>query len=346
MSKAGGMSVITSLCFFMVVLFTACTDNTTPANRVPSKNAQVKPRWADPGNGKIFRGASYGGLPLTAIDAHVFGPVHTVVYCSYKISETDGTKILDDSGHTMYDKFGHMTEQARCRSDGSPECTCVYKYDVENKPHTFDIWPDDSLGSLKVIFKYNTQGQKAEEVHTDAPKKSYSRNVYGYDGKGNLVNDTFYTDHGKYAATATYKYDSRGFQVEYAVKDEHRILLSREQRAYDDNGNKISGATYGADNSLLRKWTAVYDNKGRKSEVDNYLADSVDSKMRYRYDDWDNVIETIACKPDGSIDASRTGYATDFEYDSNGNITKETDYRFTSGKKEEMRYVETKYTYY
>ncbi len=334
-----------SLCS-LSACFVSCSNNPTPENKTVSKDTVAKPKWQDPQRGKIWGKVNYVQIPLTAMENHILGPVKSVRYTDFKISEKDGSRELDDSGYNVYDKAGHLIDQNEYSKDGKPKWKCVYNYDDQNRATLWDIKVYRSKNMSQVTFIYDDKGRKIEQNEVAAKKEDSRRLVYKYDDKGNEIEEMeYYGDRKPW--TTTVKYDSRGYQTEYAHRDQTGRLLMKMTQEYDSAGNRISGATYTSDTVMKGRWTAKNDSKGRCTELVTYSKDgTLRSTTKMKYDDWDNLIEDINYKPDGSIDTAGWNSYTDFEYDSHGNPIKETWYKLRSGKKVVTDVAEKKYEYY
>ena len=336
-----------ALCAAFVVFFAACSGNATQENKTAAKDTLAKPRWIDPQKGKIYGKVNFVQIPLTAIEQHIQGPVNTVTYKDYKISEKDGSKTLDDSGYNVYDKFGHLIDQNEYNADGTAKWQCIYKYDSNNKAVQYDLNLKHLKAKSIVTFKYDDKGRKIEEDDISDDKRFSGKTLYKYDDKGNLIEEAIYRSGSGTAWITDYGYDSRGFQTGCTLTNGDKKILRKETKEYDGQGNDLKGIYYENDTVISGRWVAINDNKGRTIQRTDYKAkDSIVSITKYKYDDWDNVIENITCKPDGSIDTARWNSYTDYEYDARGNVVKQTEYKLRSGKKVPAGYTETRYTYY
>lgn len=334
------------LCLVGAMFLSSCGDSPAPADK-PVAVDSTKPRWIDPQRGKMYGKVNYVQIPLTAIENHILGPVKSVRYIDYSISEKDGGRVISDSGYNVYDKYGHLIDQNEYDKDGKLKWHCVYGYDAQNNATEWDINVPSAKMLSKVTFRYDEKGNKIEENSIDTNKMYSSKVFYKYDDKQNLVEERRQMGAKGKAWVSTFKYDSRGFQTEYVMKDETGKFVSKMTQEYDNDGNKLSGANYSSDTGIEGRWKAVLDSKGRTIEMSDYKPDGAVSKLtKYKYDDWDNVTESITYRPDGSIDTAGFNYYTEFEYDSHGNPTKETWYKLKDGKKVVTDIAEKKYEYY
>ena len=325
----------------------SCANNGT-ANKISSKDTLAKPRWVDPQKGKMWSKVNVVQIPLTAMENHILGPVKSVRYNDYKISEKDGSKVLDDSGYNVYDKFGHLVDQNEYNKDGKPKWKCTYRYDEKNKAVQWDFdFFDHEKYSTKVTFKYDDKWNKTEENWASSNNDHSRKSDYKYDDRGNEIEETVYSADGKILSATEYKYDNRGFQVEMIMKGKDGAQMSKERIEYDNSGNRTYSAYYRSDTTIEMETKETADNKGRTIERVGYKKDkAILGTTKMKYDDWDNMIEDLSYKPDGSIDTARWNFYTDFEYDSHGNAIKETWYKLKSGKKVATDVAEKKYEYY
>lgn len=345
MRKVSFNPVFVLLC---AAFITSCGDSTTSEKKPEVAAAPVapKPKWADPGRGKVFGKVNYVQIPLTAYEEHIFGEVKSVTYKSYAVAE-DGSKKLDDSGYNVYDKAGHLIDQNEYDKDGKAKWNCTYKYDDQNRATLWDIKVYRSKTMSQVTFKYDDKGRKTEQNETAAKKEDWRRLVYKYDDKGRETEEAEYYGEKDKPWTSAYKYDSRGFQVEYTHKDETGRLLMKHTREYDSLGNVLSGAMYTSDTVIRTKWVNTNDNLGRTIESKYYKGDGTpQGSLKFKYDDWDNITEFTFYKADGSVDTTKGSAYTEYEYDSKGNPVKETSYKLKDGKKVVTDISEKKYEYY
>ena len=334
--------IVLSMCT-MILLSVPGHGQVKPRQSAEKKSSTV-PRWKDPQKGKIWGKINFVQIPLTAYEDHIFGPVRSVSYKDYSVSETDGSKILDDSGYNVYDKFGHLVDQNEYTATGVSRLKAIYKYDpVKNV--LLNIAYVGAAGTSHMIFEYNSKGKKIRHTVTDQDKKNLMVTIYKYDDKGNEVEITQQDGAGKITSIEAFKYDSRGFQVENTGTNAGGIQYTKQNREYDNYGNITAGSV--TNNSIETKWVTMLDNKGRSTEEKQYTADGVlEAVRKYKYDDWDNNIEYMTYKADGSLDTAGWNTYTDFEYDSWGNAVKETWYKLISGRKTLTQIVERKFEYY
>lgn len=340
-------SINAFICALVILLFASSSAKGAPENKTAKKDTSVKPRWVNPNKNKIWSKVNIVQIPLTAIENHILGPVKSVRYIDYKISEEDGSKVLYDSGYNVYDKFGHLVDQNEYKADGTPKWKCIYKYDDKNKATRWDFKFENTTENSITTFKYDGKGNKIEENEVANDKKYSGRMVYKYDGKGNEIEETSYSTDGKVTGITTFKYDDKGYQIEWVSKKGDGQLTWKLTCRYDNNGNKIEGASYHSEMGPDYHWTEKNDNKGRLTERTTYKpGGGIKEITKYKYDDWDNTIESIAYNPDGSIDTAGWNSFTEFEYDNKGNAIKETRYKMKNGKKVMTEIAERKLEYY
>jgi len=332
---------------FVYLLFASCSGNGATGNKTASTDTLNKPRWVDPRKGKIWGKVNIVQIPLTATENHIFGPLKSVTYKDYKISDGDSTKILEDSGFNAYDKFGHLVDQNAFKADGTAKWNCVYKYDNNNKAAEWNFKFENAKQDSKTTFKYDAIGNEIESSTYGPDGKLTEKGTKKYDARGNETDVTIYDADGKIKRMETYKYDSRDFQIEWKESDANGKLKWKLTQDYDSFGNKISGASTHSDSTIDGKWTNTNDRKGRTIGSISYDKNGkIHSTSKRKYDDFDNITEYIAYKPDGSVDTAGWNAYTVFEYDTRGNAIKETWYKLKSGKKVKTDVAERKFEYY
>lgn len=145
---------------------------------------------------------------------------------------------------------------------------------------------------------------------------------YDFDNYGNKVKRYSYNSSGGIFQTEVFKNDSVGNPIEildydYKMKDiEHKTLLE-----YDKMGNLIKQSVYDDIDSLSETNSYEYNDKKLEMKMTSYKYDFLLFKYSYQYDNKNRVIEKTTYENGREI-VRKTLY----EYDYNGNKTKETIY--------------------
>jgi len=156
----------------------------------------------------------------------------TVMYAAGKESATY------KSGFRTFDKDGNTTEDTEFNQDGSVRRKEINKYSGKNKTEeiveNYETGDDDPKTYKRTTYKYNSDGNKTEEVE--------------YDSKGTVVKKT------------TYVYNKNKDKQFETVYDGTGKLVKKTAYGYDTKGLKVSKSTYGPDDVLIKvvKFTYGY----------------------------------------------------------------------------------------
>ncbi len=300
-------------------------------------------------NGKIFDQHNYMQIPLTASENYLQGAVKSVTFKDIKIAGNGSAvfRVIDDSGYILYDSSGRLLEQKTNKPEGTYSLFCTYKYNGSK----YEEWNCKLNGYTTIdsrsTFKYK-QGRMIEKDETDVDPYKSAKAIYEYDKKGRQVEEIHYGSDGIITYIESYVYDHEGNQVEFCMRSADGRLLNKRTYLYDDNGNKSEGATYRShDSTHAIKYTLKWDDKNRCIERNDFNKEVAPaSKTLYKYDDKDNVTETLTYKPDGTIDETAWNAAYEYEFDVAGNITVFKCFRLQEGKRTLVQIVESTYTYY
>jgi hypothetical protein len=319
---------------------TGNSEQTTKAGEAATSKAKKK--------GRIYDKINIVQIPLTAIENNIHGKVKSVRYVDYKFVVKGGQyeKQIEDSGHNVYDNFGHLIDQNEYNADGKQKWKCIYRYDSNNRAIDWNFNFMSRNAKQRTIFAYDAAGRKIEENLVSSDKKNSRKTLFKYDDQGNEIEETVYLPDGSIGRMTKSKYDEAGNQIELSWAVTSYGPRRKEVATYDANGNRISTSIYSAD-TLEMTSSQTFDNKGRAVES-KYSTGNGDKqrKSTFRYDEWDNITEYISYKPDNTIDIEGWNVAYEYEYDQKGNKTKETSFQIIDNKRVPDYYTETTYTYY
>lgn len=295
----------------------------------------------------------------------------------------------------LYDSIGNNLSVKYFDSKDKPckyrgfESESRYKYNEFNRIVEIAYFDENGNpcqsggGSAKLTFEYNLQGAITKMSYWGIDGKlqenssSYAYVTYEYDEKGNEIKKQFFNASGQlcaadngWATIMTYYDPKTNFISAYKDYDVKGNLVLENRYVTDDRGNVVKRYALDSKGKLL-KGTVVtnnsYDNNNNRVEVwytdlsgnaINYL-DSKFSRVRYKYDELGNIIETswwgtqgepavaddgthkwtkefdilaqlihdISYGSDGKpIPSSKGNPEQRYEYDASGNTTKHTIY--------------------
>jgi YD repeat-containing protein len=140
------------------------------------------------------------------------------------VTYKDGKEVSNyKSEYSTYDKDGNTTTQIEYNPDGSVKRKETTKYAGKDKIEEVIEHPsggsesDDQKKYKKTTWKYNSAGDKTEEVEYDAAGNVTKKTTYAYNSKGNRAFEMEYDGAGKLLKKTAYGYDSKGLRTEKKV---------------------------------------------------------------------------------------------------------------------------------
>ena len=257
-----------------------------------------------------------------------------------KVIHPDDT--LGDDNDNPYSVFVYNDAGLKINERDPLGATTEYSYDEADRLTTV-TYPDNTSES----YTYDKVGNKL--TFTDRRGKT---TTYTYEDVNRLKTMT-----DPLLNKTTYFYDSRGNVTNTEIRDAQNTLVFEEQKTYDsmnrvltvtDGCDRITSYEYD-DNGNLDKITLpgnrvteyVYDDLNRKTKTRRYIDDTNYYETVMQYDNSSNLIKIT--DPEGNwkqfvyddrdqldqVKQEMTGevFATDYSYDSVGNMTMEKDYR-------------------
>lgn len=357
--------------FSVFLLFVFVAGLAVDAQSQSALNPRYK--WVNPRKNRVWSKLNIVQIPLTAYENQILGPVHTVVYKTYKVADKNGmTRKLADSGRNVYDRFGHLVDQNEYAADGKPKWKCIYKYDDHNKAVLWDFrFPDRNEHDL-VSFRYDSHGNQTESIWADEHNHIRSRAKYKYDGNGREIWEGGYDSTGKLKSISNSKYDASGNETEWSDEDADgkiglKIICKYDKAGnrvtedsyhsdtgkpyrivfkYDSKGNELETTSYPPGSSVGGRTTTKYDADGRETESRRFdEAGKLLSKRTITYSGNKELIEENVYNSRGSLDESEGSYS-EFTFDEQGNTVRFEDFEMKDGKRVLRKLRVTEYTYY
>ena len=268
-------------------------------------------------------------------DFSLYGDVESITIMHYNISNgiaaekaySRTTYRFNDNGHVSeilyddtptfnytykFDKRGNVTQSRRENHDnGEVRATDRYRYNskgqlvkVTGEGTEYDV----SWGSWKLIYKYNTKGNKikVKELYVNRGRKFIT--TYKYDKYQKVIKIVKIDTGLNNNRMSTYTYDDKGNKIEERYYY-FETPTGKTTYKYDDKGNNVEGCTYNVEGSLINKYTYKYDSKGNKVEECRYgVGDSLINKYTYKYDSKGNLTEEIMLKGEKITPVEQTIY--------------------------------------
>ena len=174
-------------------------------------------------------------------------------------------------------------------------------------------------------FKYDDTNKKIkqEEYHTDSTTTLFKYSIYKYDDQDNLIKDITYLS-DTVGGMRIYKYDEQSRMIENVYYDDDcSFIYQKFTYKYYDNMNDCTTFTPQGE---LRTVTYTYDNNNNILEMDynNVDEDTPGQTVKFKYDKYDNLIESIEYNEAGEITETET---LTYKYDKHNNWVERIEYR-------------------
>ena len=225
-----------------------------------------------------------------------------------------------------YDEFGNEVRLVRHSSDGSIQNWLEYEYDFNgNEVKELYYLGDGSIQDW-VEYEYDFNGNRTKKVAFNSDGHIRFWMETEYDTSGKIITSTEYDEDGSINIRDEYEYDAIGNRVAMTVTE-----YGRQQSfgyEYDAVGNEVKEILYNGDGSIDGWYEHEYDAAGNEVKYIRYNGDgSIAEWVEYEYDSHGACIERIAYDSFGNKDYS-TYLRYENEYDTNGNLIKQTEYNF------------------
>jgi len=172
-------------------------------------------------------------------------------------------------------------------------------------------------------------------------------NKINYNKNGNVKEANYYNRDGSLWIKIKYKYDNENNRIELNRYNEEGEELTKRQYKFDVDGNIIEENQYtrasfehSKATEIGEKITYKYDEDGSKTEENHYNTSwgsedgSLDLKIKYKYDNEQNLIEINRYGGDGDKLTK-----VECKYDMDGNMIEKNEYNGDGGLIEKRTYV-------
>ena len=164
------------------------------------------------------------------------------------------------------------------------------------KSLTETTYPTDKSGRIsdtsfleKISYRYDSQGNKIEEVHY-YPDSVSDLITFKYNQGGKKVEKRWKDTINELDHLATFRYDKDGNKIEQKWSDKNGSLLKTATYSYDENGNQIAEEMISSEDSLNERLTFRYDNNHKLIEENSYNAnDSITHRYTFKYLEFDRT---------------------------------------------------------
>lgn len=151
----------------------------------------------------------------------------------------DGKEVSNyKSEYSTFDKEGNTTSQVEYNADGSVKRKETNKYAGKEKVEEIIEHPGGNTDNSpqkkykKTTWKFNTAGDKTEEVEYDAAGNVTKKTTCAYNVKGERVFEMEYDGAGKLLKKTAYSYDKKGLRTEKKVYGPNDVLEKHVKYTY------------------------------------------------------------------------------------------------------------------
>lgn len=142
------------------------------------------------------------------------------------------------SGFRTFDKEGNTTEDTEYNQDGSVKRKETAKYSGKDKiEEVVDERGDKEAGNSsksykKTTYKYNTDGDKIEEVEYDGAGAVVKKTTYAYNKNKDKQFEMVYDGTGKLIKKTVYGYDAKGLKISKSIYGPGDVLIKMVKYTY------------------------------------------------------------------------------------------------------------------
>ena len=315
--------------------FVSCTGSKTGTDTVAGgQEEKVK---TDTGN-RVVTDWETDGLKGRVKKMHMYGPPH---------EEFSDEWVPINSKE--YDTSGFVTGIWSYGTSGRMTYATLYEYDSEHKLVKEERHVFFQLVNLlsEAIYAYDREGKLTKQIYrcfaecNDSGQEEVTLTSYKYDRKGQLIEEvSLDSSQGKQVCKFTHQYDENGNMTETTAYGEEDKPTGRTTDKYDDKLRKVEECIYNQNGRLSTKTTYEYNADGRLAlELKYNSGGELCGKYAHKYNSSGNEVETTI----EQLGPFKFTTKIRYEYDKQGNKTKEMEVKEDGKTEETFRY---EYDYY
>jgi hypothetical protein len=164
------------------------------------------------------------------------------------------------------------------------------------KSMTVTTFPVDESGKIidsnfleKTSYRYDSQGNKIEEIHY-YPDSVSDLITFKYDLNGKKVEKRWLDSNDELDHLATFTYDKKGHKIEKRWSETNGNLMKKATYSYDKHGNKTTEEIISIEDSMSERRTFIFDNRHNLIEETQYNSDdSITHWYSYKYLEFDQA---------------------------------------------------------
>ena len=230
----------------------------------------------------------------------LFGPVRSVIYkggawnsgnWAHGTTITQKIETYNPEGHKVEsEEFYYRGEQI---VPGSNKRS-VYFYDEKSNTEEVLSYTEAGFRISKEVLTFDSEG-RIKEVASYNHEGSPTRRVYEYDDIGNKTEIIFYKKTDDFVSMRMKHYLNKG-RTDLVADDDSYEIESRAVNTYDKQGHLIGALIFKADGSLNYKWRLIYNTEGQRVRVSVYDSNGtirLTESYSYEYDSEGNWTKQV-----------------------------------------------------
>lgn len=156
---------------------------------------------------------------------------------------------------------------------------------------------DNLYGKVKMMTEYTYHAEMTTGNIVKTDSSFYQKSVIRYDKNGNRIEYTEYNSDGSIGFRNRYLYDHTN-RIGMELLDSDGTVLSKTIYHFDQHNNPTESVDH------PRNFKSIYkcDSKGNVLEESNYSSGRFESKTVWKYNDSNQVMETISYNESGEMD--------------------------------------------
>jgi len=239
--------------------------------------------------------------------------------------------------HLATKKFGEVVKKVE-RDDEPWESANQIKFNTDGNKIE-EIWYRSNRSiSYRDTFIYNSNG-KLSEVNNFRDNDSLSSSrVISYNEQGSISEIIYYDSDNSIYESYEYVYDENNLKIEMNIFSGDKELIEKTKYTYYNNNNLHEAYVYNADGSLYEKIVHHYNDDAEFTKLEIYNSEN---ELYYthnvKYDDNSNVLETVTNQEMSArvsednryliLDSYTITRRESFEYNNSGFVKKIEKYR-------------------
>lgn len=217
----------------------------------------------------------------------------------------------------------NITDLERNKLIGKIKSISINHFKAIDKFGAIDKGEKLSIDSIidYTLIKYNSKGNKTEEIYCEKVKKGVIHKTFNYNDVGQIFEIKYYLSNGRLDYKEIYNYNSIGQKINCISYNLDGSLKEKYFWKYDNLKNNIEFSKYYPNGSLRYKSVNQFDNLGNKIVEISYIGSgAMFAKYVYGYDIKKNIVKKSIYGYNNAL-----YYDYTYDFDTNGNLIYEFD---------------------